>query len=365
MDKNRKKVIVLGGYGAIGSRVCTAIARIPYVECVIAGRNPKRARRLAKKVAASTLRIDADNSTEIQRHLPGAFLVINTAGPFTGRSVDTARFCAENGIHYIDVADDHHYVNEVLRLNGEAKRNGCLLVAGAASLPAMASVLVDSLDAHYEKLDEIHVSALAGSKVPAGLASARSLLEKIGEMDRVKLRGRWREVLCWSGPVKVLFPVPLQRRRVYLYSIPAADQFSRRYGVREATFRFGLTSGFLNRGLAVIAWLRRVGLLKEPARFARPLLSMARWFDRSGGSTFVIQAQVLGSQSDQSVEHAAALMDAESDGFSLQAAMVINLARDWIEQGVPEAGAISAIGQIDLEALKPDLIAHNVKLIRA
>jgi hypothetical protein len=32
---------------------------------------------------------------------------------------------------------------------------------------------------------------------------------------------------------------------------------------------------------------------------------------------------------------------------------------------VPDAGAITAIGVVNLEALKPELIAHNVKLIRA
>ena len=365
MDKERKKIVVLGGYGAIGSRVCTALAHLPYVECVIAGRNPRRARRLAKSITASTLRIDVDNNADIQRHLADAFLVINTAGPFQAQTIAVAQFCAENGIHYIDVADDHRFASEVQQLNATAKRNNCRMVTAAASLPAMASVLVDSLADHFDRIDEIRVSALAGTRVPVGLGSVRTLLGKIGEIDRVKIRSRWREVFCWTGSQRVQFPAPLNQKRVYLYSIPAADQFARQYGIREATFRFGLQSGFLNGGLAFLGWLRRIGMIKAPARFARPLFAAARRIGRSGGSTYVVQVEVTGSQADTPVEHAAALLDAESDGLSLQTAMIVNIATRWIEQGTVDSGATSAIGMTSLEQLKPDLIERHVKLIRS
>ena len=65
------------------------------------------------------------------------------------------------------------------------------------------------------------------------------------------------------------------------------------------------------------------------------------------------------------MEHAAALLDAESDGLTLQTAMVTNIAAGWIEHGVTDSGAISAIGLLSLERLKPNLIVHHVKLIRA
>jgi saccharopine dehydrogenase-like NADP-dependent oxidoreductase len=365
MDKQRKKIIVLGGYGAIGSRICTSIARIPYVECVIAGRNPKRARRLAKSVTASMLRIDAEDETAVSQNLAGAFMVIDAAGPFQRRSMVVAQYCASHGIHYIDVADDRQFVNDVLQLNATAKRNECLLVTGSASLPALAAVLVESLAGYYDKIDEIHSAAVAGNSTPVGPAGARSLLHKIGVPTRLKIRGRWQEAPCWTQPGKNLFPEPFLNKRTYLYSVPAVDHFARQFGVRDATFRFGLQLGVFNRGLVLLAWLRRIGWLKQPERYARMFLAFTRWFRRFGGSGYSVQVQVLGAKADNPVEHSATLFEADSDKLGLLTSITVTLVKRWIEHGVPDAGAVSAIGVVDLDALKPELIAHDVKLIRA
>ncbi|KPK12271.1 MAG: hypothetical protein AMJ68_02855 [Acidithiobacillales bacterium SG8_45] len=365
MDKQRKKIVVLGGYGAIGSRICTVIARIPYVECVIAGRHPKRARRLAKSVTASTLRIDAEDEVALQQNLAGAFLVIDAAGPFQQRTTAVAQFCASHGIHYIDVADDRQYINDVQQLNATARRNQCLLVTGAASLPALAAVLVESLAGYYDKIDEIHSAAVAGNKTPVGRASARSLLDKIGLPTRMKIYGRWQEAPCWTQSKKISFPAPLLTRRTYLYSVPAIDQFARQYGVREATFRFGLEFSALNRGLVILGWLRRVGWLKRPAKYARLFFAFARWFRRSGGPAYAVQVQVLGTREDRPVEHSATLFETDSENLGLLTSIPVTLVKRWVEHGVPEAGAVSAIGIVDLETLKPELIAHDVKLVRA
>jgi len=365
MNKQRKKIIVLGGYGAVGSRVCRAIAQIPFVECVIAGRNPKGARRLAKSISASALLIDVEDETSVEQNLVGAFLVVNAAGPFLDRSITVAQYCANNGIHYIDVADERRFVNEVLQLNAVAKRNECLLVTGAASLPALAAVLVDSLASYYDKIEEIHGAAIAGNKTPVGRGGASSLLGKIGLPARIKVRGRWQEAPCWSQSRKILGSAPFQRQRAYLYSVPAIDHFARQYGARDVTFRFGLQLSAFNRGLAILAWLRRIGWLKRPVRYTRLLFGFARWFRGSGGPEYAVQVQVLGTKGDKAVEHLATLFDADSEKLGLLNCIVVTLIKRWVEHGVPEFGAVTAIGVVDLDTLKPELIAHNIKLIRA
>ena len=181
----------------------------------------------------------------------------------------------------------------------------------------------------------------------------------------MKIRGRWQEVSCWTQSRKGLFPDPFLIKRTYLYSVPAIDHFARQYGVREATFRFGLQLGGFNRGLGLLAWLRRIGWLKQPDRFARLLLGITRWFRRFGDSGYAIQVQVLGAHADKPVEHTATLYESDSDKLGLLTCITVTLVKSWIEHGVPDAGAITAIGVVNLEALKPELIAHDVKLIRA
>lgn len=365
MNKQRKKIIVLGGYGVVGSRICAAIARIPYVECVIAGRNPRRARRLAVSISASVLRIDVDNSKQVEHELVGAFLVINVAAPFQKQSLTVARFCASSGVHYIDLADDPTYVNDVLRLNAQARRSGSLLVTGASSMPAIASVLVDSLADYFDKISEIHTFTVGGNKAPFGRASVYSLLSKIGSKLRSKRRGRWTESSCWTEPQNVGFPAPVGRRLAYLYDVPVVEQFSRVYEVQTASFRMGLQPGWVNRGLGFLGWLRRIGWLKKPTRYTRLLHALIRRFRRMGNASYAIQVQVLGTKGIQEVKHAVTLVEADSDGMGITTSIVITLLKQWLENDVQDAGAFTAIGRVDLDDIKPELIEHNVKLVRA
>ncbi len=365
MNKQRKKIIILGGYGAVGSRICTAIARIPYVECVIAGRNPKRARRLAKSISASTLRIDVDNEAQVEQELKGTFLVVNAAAPFQKQSLTVPRFCAKSGIHYIDLADDRSYVNEVLRLNAQAKRSGSLIVTGASSMPAIAAVLADSLADYFDKIGEIRTFTVGGNNVPFGRASVYSLLSKIGGKLRSKRRGRWTEPFCWTEPRKVSFPAPVGRRRTYLYDVPAPDHFSRAFDVQTATFRMGLQPCLINRGLGFLGWLRRIGWLKRPTRYTGLLYALARRFRRSGNAGYAVQVQVQGTQGDREVNHAVTLVEADSAGMGITTSIVITLIKRWLENGVDDSGAFTAIGLLGLEDLKPELISHDVKLVRA
>ncbi len=365
MNKQRKKIIVLGGYGAVGSRICAAIARIPYVECVIAGRNPKRARRLAKSISASTLRIDVDDEEQVDRELANVFLVVNAAAPFQKQSLTVARFCARSGVHYIDLADDRSYVNGVLRLHAQARRSGSLLVTGASSMPAMAAVLVDSLSDYFDKIGEIRAFTVGGNKVPFGRASVYSLLSKIGGTLRCKRRGRWTESSCWTEPQNVSFPAPVGRRRAYLYDVPAVEQFSRAYEVQTATFRMGLQPGLVNRALGFLAWLRRIGWLKKPMRYTRLLHALTRRFRRMGNASYAIQVQVLGTKGNQDVNHAATLVEADSNGMGITTSIVITLVKQWLENDVEDAGAFTAMGLVGLDDIKPELIEHNVKLVRA
>lgn len=365
MNKDRKKIIVLGGYGAVGSRICTAIARLPYVECVIAGRRPKRARRLAKTISASTLRIDVNDRELVERELADAFLVINAAAPFQGQSLNVAQFCANSGVHYIDIADDRVFVNSVLNLNAQAKRNGSLLVTGVSSMPAIAAVLVDSLGESFDKIYEIETITAGGNKVPFGRASVYSLLSKIGSTVRSKYRGRWREKSCWTEPRKISFPPPVGRRRAYLYDVPSLDHFLRAYGVQTATFRMGLQLGLFNRVLGFLGWLHRIGRLKRPARYTGLLHMLSRRFRKWGDASYAIQVRVLGTHGNREVSHSVTLVEAESEGLGIVTSLVITLVKRWMENGVSEFGAVTAVGYVGLDDIRPELIHHDVKLVRA
>jgi saccharopine dehydrogenase-like NADP-dependent oxidoreductase len=365
MPKQRKRVVVLGGYGALGSRVSAAIARIPYVECVIAGRHINEARRMAEQVLATTRAVDIEDRDEVEKVLADADIVVNCTGPYSDRNLNVARFCSRSGIHYIDFADDRAYVNGVLRLGPQARRNNSLLVTGAGSLPVIAAVLVDAVQSHFSEVDEVYVHGTTGNQVATGLASTESLIGKVGASMRVKRRGRWRQLECWTEPHVIQFPDPVGRRRTYLYDVPNADEFARRYNARSANFSLGLQLAVFNIGLRFFGWLRRRNRIRKPERWVKPLFHTGRLFKRFGDSYSAVQVFVKGIEKGDLVTHTIALVEPQGEDFGIATSVALTLIRGWVENGVTGTGARSAIGMLDLDAVRPHLIEHGVFMVRA
>jgi len=79
------KVLVVGGYGAQGSVICTYLARRPDVsEIVCAGRNLEKAKKLIERLKSDKItakKLDASNSNELTNTAKGMNLVVNATVP--------------------------------------------------------------------------------------------------------------------------------------------------------------------------------------------------------------------------------------------------------------------------------------------
>src|SRR6476661_8811252 len=96
------RVVVIGGYGNFGARVCRALAASPAMEVVAAGRRPDAGRD--PNVQHAQLDLSArDFPAALKRLAPG--LVIHCAGPFQSQDYRVALAAMAAGAHYLDLAD--------------------------------------------------------------------------------------------------------------------------------------------------------------------------------------------------------------------------------------------------------------------
>jgi hypothetical protein len=364
MAQIRKRIIVLGGYGAIGTHVCAAVSRLPYVDCVVAGRSLRKARRVARQLTATTLQIDAEDAESLEGKLSGAFMVIDLAGSFQRRSPAVARYCAQNGIHYVDLSDDRAYTAQLLKLDAQARRGGSVVVTGAGSLPGLASILVDSMRSQFSSIDEIHAHVTLGAAHPHGEGSAASLLTNLGSAIRVKRRGRWSQAVYWTQAQRIQFPDPVGRRRTWLVDVPAADVFAQHYEAQTIEFHVGTHSPLLNGLLVLLRKIRRADKTVSPtlARFAAGL---ARVGGFHGGDTSGIVVFIKGVENGDVVTHSVALVEKDGADPGMVTSLLKTLVQHWTEAGAPDAGAVGAVGLLSLDEMKPALIEHGVRLVRA
>lgn len=196
------RVVVLGGYGNFGARICRALAGNAEIELVIAGRSEARATAFAATLAGSVPAIALDTgATDFGQRLgaikPG--LVIHTAGPFQGQGYDIARTVAECGAHYIDLADGRRFVCDFPdALDAQFKAARRTAISGVSTLSSLSAAVVDDLRDRFAELSSIDMCIAPAQHAPRGKATLAAVLSYCGEAVPVWQAGRWAQQVGWA-----------------------------------------------------------------------------------------------------------------------------------------------------------------------
>lgn len=360
----KHRIVVLGGHGEFSRRVASGIAAIPQVECVLGLPPGAKSMTFAARVGLPFSVLDPNEPTSLQRLLEGAFVVVNVRGPFATRDdLSVATRCAALGVHYIDPADNRDYIAEFVRLTREAREHRVLLVTGAASAPAVTGALTGLLADHFTRINEIHIFVTPGIADQRELAVARAVLAHTGPL-RMKQSGRWREQYWWEHPLTVRFPDPIGRRRGYLCDLPELELFTKRFNARTVTARAGFAPGLLNKILAGLAIMRRNGKAERLSLATGLLLRVAARMTRAYANTAAIRIAVQGVRHGVEEEYVAYLVGRNGAGPAIAAAPILALVRKWVGAGVSDTGAVVCADLLDFNDLKPELVDHDVVLVR-
>ncbi len=276
-------VLVIGGYGFFGARICDALAKNPAIRLLIAGRNADSARRLGQTLGlaedqAARIDVDTPGLAEILKDLRVG-TVIHTAGPFQGQEYTVAKAAIEAGCYYIDLADGRQFVAGIEVLDAAAKERGLTVTSGASSVPALSSAVVDRYLPEFERLDSIEIGISSGARAP-GLATVRGVFSYAGKPIRTLQDGAWTTAYGWLGLERHQFPSPLGRRWMGSCDVPDLDVLPRRYPtVKSVTFQAGFASDAGHLLVWTLAGLVKVGLLPSMTAFASTLNRVSRWIE--------------------------------------------------------------------------------------
>jgi len=124
-------VVVLGGYGVFGSKLCELLCRDGH-NVWMAGRDLRKAENLATRLNAKPLYVDRTKDLSNISQVEPA-VVIDASGPFQSYGAEpyrVAEFCITNGINYIDLSDSAEFTAGITQLDAYAKKQVvlCFLV---------------------------------------------------------------------------------------------------------------------------------------------------------------------------------------------------------------------------------------------
>jgi saccharopine dehydrogenase-like NADP-dependent oxidoreductase len=305
-----KKVIILGGYGNFGKRIVENLTSIEDITILIAGRNISKSSALvvnlentsAAKLEPLVIDIFADDFKE-QLAILSPYLVIHTSGPFQGQDYRVPTACIGCGAHYIDLADDRRFVCDIAELDNEAKDKGVLIVSGASSVPGLSSAVIERYQNQFSTIDSIHLAIAPGNKAERGLATVEAILSYTGHPLNVFKEGRWQDVYGWMDSKVNDFGGFVGKRHLANVDVPDLELFPSRYGVtQQVSFQAGLELPLLHKTMVGMAYLSKIGLVKNWAPLSKAIVSTSNIFLPFGSDKGAMEVLVCGKDNNDNAK---------------------------------------------------------------
>jgi len=364
------RIVVLGGYGNFGARICRGLAPDAGLTVIATGRNPSAAPPDFANLNISTIALDihaAGAARALQALSPN--IVIHCAGPFQQQGYDVARAALAGGAHYIDLSDGRDFVaGFAAAVNAEALRAHRLAVTGASTLPALSSAVVDEYLSAFSHLDGIDTVIAPGQHAPRGIATLRAVLSYAGKPFDVWQDGAWQKMYGWMH-VKKAYIGMLGWRRSAVCDVPDLALFPQRYsGIRHARFRAALEVGFQHWALALLAAVQRLGVSLPITHLAPLMESAAGFFDvagsGNGGMSVTLHGTNLRNSAQREHEHEHtirwSLVAPNNHGPEIPCMPAILLARKLARGQVSQVGAMPCMGLLTLAEFAPEFAKWGI-----
>ncbi len=262
------RVLVLGGTGVFGSRLCRLLVGDPSIVLTIAARDPAAVDAMARQLGVAGLVLDWRRDLDRVLAEGGQDVVVHTAGPFQGQDYGVAEACIRHGVHYVDLSDDAAFVQGIECLDGAARKAGVLICSGASTAPALTGAVVEAALA-VGPVGRVAFGIMPGNDAPRGPALVEAILSGAGK-PIASQPGRH----VWGGLQRMALP-GLGKRWVAACDLPEPALFGRRFGIRDTFAGAGLELSVLHVGLWALSWLVRGKLVKTLAPAAGPLTAIA------------------------------------------------------------------------------------------
>ena len=366
-------ILVLGGYGAFGERVCQLLARTPALVVYMAGRRADAGKAACERLGLAAVRavaLDRDVAGDVAEFLrtERPRVVIDAVGPFQGRDHRIPELVVAHGAHSIDLADDRTSVTGRSALDARARAARVLVTSGASTAPALTVAVVDRLVEDLDSLESIEIGISPGQRSPPGPSTIRSILSYCGKpipaiapAHRATRRG-------WGDLTHHRYPPPVGWRWLSNVDLPELALLPQRYpGVESVDVRAGLELSVLHLGLALLSRVVARGWISSLVPASRFLQRLAAALDAFGSDAGAMHVTLCGGRGGRRLARHWTIVAADGHGPYIPATAASVLAKRLCEvpgyAPLATRGALPCVGLVTLEEFLRELAGFSIRTI--
>lgn len=354
------RVVVIGGSGNFGARICRALRSDDTVTLLAAHRSGNRP---ADDVGVESVQLDISDATlegSLAALAPG--IVVHCVGPFQGQDYRVALAALRARAHYLDLADGRAFVAGFREAtDAQAQAVDRLAITGASTLPALSSAVLDAIVSRLRTLESIELVIAPGQRAARGSATLRAVFGYLGRPFTWLHDGEWTRVYGWQQLKRVR--LDCGARWAAACEVPDLELLPQRYpSARTVEFRAALELGVQHIALWLLAELRRRGLPIPMDRWALRLDRWATTLNRFGGEYGGMLVSAAGCGQDGIRRQIRWHLTAPAvDGPEIPCMAAILLTRRLARGELIGRGAHPCMGFLTLADFAPQFALWNIK----
>jgi hypothetical protein len=284
----RRRIVVVGGRGFLGSRAVEALRRTDEFEVLVAGRSgPDLVLDLGSEASLAALR--------------GAAVVVNVSSSHAAPPDLLAAFALREGLVYVEATSDRTVVERLLSKRAPAVSSSGLIVLGAGIYTGLSNLLGGAAARECARVQSLTIGIRSSPFSGAGQGTIDLMVDAMGVPARSARSGDLvDETAAMPGPV---VPYAKKPRWSLKFSFPEVPMLHVSTGVPDVTLGFSPAPSFL--------W--------PTFRFLPTWVMKASWFRKLLGLYFKIIRRGLLSSHASEVELCAV---ARGDGALVRRTLV-------------------------------------------
>ncbi|NES89881.1 saccharopine dehydrogenase family protein [Okeania sp. SIO2B9] len=310
------QVLIIGGYGRIGSSVARDLTTYANSEITITGRKQEANIKEILIPGVKYLTLDLANKERVRNTIhsyskSSENLVIHCAGPFHHRDTNVLKNCIDAGINYVDISDYRGFTRKALEYSEAAKQAGVTAIINTGIFPGISNSLARKSVEQFDEPEEIHLSYVVGGSGGAGVTVMRTTFLGLQNPFEVWKNNKWEFVKPYSDRQVIDFSKPYGKIGVYWFDMPECLTLPTSFPVQTVTTKFGSFPDFYNHltwttaHLFPVTWLKNSGVIEFLSQVS---YKMTQVTDKYSGTGVAIQAKVIGKKSGKKADFCSSII---------------------------------------------------------
>lgn len=250
----KDKILIIGGYGTVGSTIATHLSKVYPNKIIVAGRNIKKAEKLTRKLNNLIIPYEFDvsniSSLEILKNVR---LVIMCIDQEDSNFVET---CINYKINYIDITANQQLIEKFEKLNAKAKEKEVSVILSVGLAPGITNLMAKQCIEKLPNTKKIEIYILLGLGEKHGDSAYQWTLENIHKNYAIQINGTKKTVRSFTEPKTTNL---LGQRTFYYFNFSDQHSLANITSVPTVKTRLAFDSNFFTK---LVAILRKTGITK-------------------------------------------------------------------------------------------------------